>query len=280
MLNTIEGRPETSMQESNGGVESIWSTVNGWQIHARVALNTAPLGSPDVVLVHGLVVSSSYMEPLARVMAPDYRVYAPDLPGFGVSTKPGHTLSIPELAEALCRWMDATGLEKPLLLGNSFGCQIAVEFAKRYPHRARGLVLVGPTIDPAARSILIQAMRWFRNSANEPPTLGLTLAKDYARAGLIRAIKTLRVYVSDKVEDKLPYVPTRTILIRGANDPIVPDRWLNEMLDLLPNASLAVIPGVGHTANYTAPLEIARIARVFDRHPAHTLESEGGSLTC
>jgi 2-hydroxy-6-oxonona-2,4-dienedioate hydrolase len=279
-MNTLEGRPEASMQESSGGVESIWSTANGWQIHARAALNTAPPGSPDVVLVHGLVVSSSYMEPLARVLAPDYRVFAPDLPGFGQSTKPGHTLSMTELADALHCWMDAVGLEQPLILGNSFGCQIAVEFARQYPHRTRGLVLVGPTVDRVGRNMVTQTMRWLRNTANEPPTLGLTLAKDYARAGFIRAIKTLRVYVNDKVEDKLPFVPTPTMLIRGANDPIVPDRWVQEMLDLLPNGSLAIIPGVGHTSNYTAPLEIARIARIFDEHPAHTLKPEGGNQIC
>jgi 2-hydroxy-6-oxonona-2,4-dienedioate hydrolase len=267
---------KTAMRENNGGIESIWSTANGWQIHARAALNIAPPGSPDVVLVHGLVVSSSYMEPLARMMAPDYRVYAPDFPGFGVSTKPDHTLSIPELADALRCWMDVIGLDTPLLIGNSFGCQIAVEFAKKYSHRTRGLVLIGPTVDRVGRNIVSQAIRWFRNSANEPPTLGLTLARDYTRAGLIRAVKTFRIYVNDNVEEKLPYVPTPTMLIRGANDPIVPDRWVNDILDLLPNGSLAVIPGVGHTANYTAPLEIARIARVFDRHPAYTLESEGG----
>jgi pimeloyl-ACP methyl ester carboxylesterase len=40
------------------------------------------------------------------------------------------------------------------VLGNSFGCQVAVELAVRHPHRVGGLVLVGPTIDPAARTAI------------------------------------------------------------------------------------------------------------------------------
>jgi 2-hydroxy-6-oxonona-2,4-dienedioate hydrolase len=253
------------MQEHDVQIESIWTRANGREIHARAAVNDCPAGSPDAVLVHGLVVASGYMEPLATQLAPAYHVYAPDLPGFGVSEKPDHTLSIPELAEALLHWMNVNDLEAPMLVGNSFGCQIAIEFAKRYPTRTRALVLIGPTIDKEARNIAQQAFRWFRNSANEPPSLGMTLVKDYARAGIIRAIKTLRIYVNDEVETKLPHVNVPTMIVRGGNDPIVPERWANEMLALLPNSSIAVIPGAGHTANYTTPLEIARITRIFDR---------------
>jgi 2-hydroxy-6-oxonona-2,4-dienedioate hydrolase len=253
------------MREHEVQIESLWSRANGREIHARAAVQDCPRGARGVVLVHGLVVASGYMEPLARQLAPDYRVYAPDLPGFGVSEKPNHTLSIPELAEALLHWMNANDIETPMIVGNSFGCQIAIEFAKRYPSRVRALVLVGPTIDKEARSIVRQAVRWFRNSAYEPPSLGMTLVKDYARAGIIRAIKTLRIYVNDIVETKLPHVHVQTMVVRGSNDPIVPERWANEILERLPNGSMAVIPGASHTANYTAPLEIARIARIFDQ---------------
>jgi 2-hydroxy-6-oxonona-2,4-dienedioate hydrolase len=55
------------------------------------------------------------------------------------------------------------------------------------------------------------------------------------------------------------------MVVRGSNDPLVPERWANEILERLPNGSMAVIPGASHTANYTAPLEIARIARIFDQ---------------
>ena len=72
-----------------------------------------------MVLVHGLGVSSRYMLPTLALLAPRARVFAPDLPGFGHSTKPPHTLSLAELADSLADWMSATGLDRAVLLGNS-----------------------------------------------------------------------------------------------------------------------------------------------------------------
>jgi hypothetical protein len=89
------------------------------RMHARVPTRQirAPHTDP-VVLVHGLGVSSRYMLPTLVLLAPRYRVFAPDLPGFGHSTKPPHTLSLAELAESLADWMSATGLDRAVLLGN------------------------------------------------------------------------------------------------------------------------------------------------------------------
>jgi pimeloyl-ACP methyl ester carboxylesterase len=47
------------------------------------------------------------MIPTAELLAPDYRVYALDLLGYGESDKPEHVLDLPQLADVLCRWMDA-----------------------------------------------------------------------------------------------------------------------------------------------------------------------------
>jgi pimeloyl-ACP methyl ester carboxylesterase len=49
-------------------------------------------------------------------------------------------------------WLEAADLPSVAVLGNSFGCQVAVELAVRHPDRVAGLVLVGPTMDPSART--------------------------------------------------------------------------------------------------------------------------------
>jgi 2-hydroxy-6-oxonona-2,4-dienedioate hydrolase len=250
---------------ANGEVKSKWTKTNGVNMHASVCLDQAPPGSPEVVLVHGLVVSSSYMRPLIKALTPGYRVYAPDLPGFGLSSDPGYSLTIPELAEALHSWIETVGLRRPLILGNSFGCQIAIEFGHRYPGRARGLVLVGPTVDRVGRNIPAQAARWMRNSLSEPPSLGPELVRDYFRAGLIRSFRTLRMYVRDEPERKLPSVTEPVRVIRGSKDPIVPARWAREVANLASASRPGEIPGIGHTANYSAPLEVARMTRLFDQ---------------
>lgn len=114
------------MREPLGELESRWTRVGGLPIHARVSaapLSRGPLlRGPPVVLVHGLVISSLYMVPTARRLAPFYRVFAPDLPGFGKSGKPARVLSVPELADALVAWLDAAGLGRAAFVGNSLGC--------------------------------------------------------------------------------------------------------------------------------------------------------------
>ncbi len=111
-----------------------------------------PAGRAPVVLVHGLGVSSRYMRPLARHLATDLRVHAPDLPGFGRSGKPRRVLSIPELADWLAAWMEAAGLRRAALVGNSLGCEILVELVLRHPERVERLVLQGRTPEPGART--------------------------------------------------------------------------------------------------------------------------------
>jgi 2-hydroxy-6-oxonona-2,4-dienedioate hydrolase len=71
-----------------------WVKVNNLPMYTRISVNPLPDDTPVVVLVHGLSVSSGYMVPIAQYLAPYYRVYAPDLPGFGKSAKPSHMLNV------------------------------------------------------------------------------------------------------------------------------------------------------------------------------------------
>jgi 2-hydroxy-6-oxonona-2,4-dienedioate hydrolase len=105
--------------------ESRWAPVVGLRVHARVWDPAAPADAPRVVLVHGIGVASRDFAGLGARLAPDARVYAVDLPGFGESDKPARLLTIPDQAEILANWMDALDLAPAMLLANSVGCQIA-----------------------------------------------------------------------------------------------------------------------------------------------------------
>lgn len=242
---------------------SMWTKVNGWRIHARVPLDLAPPGAPSIVLVHGVGISSRYMVPTLKWLAPYTRVYAIDLPGFGESSKPPHTLNVPELADALAAWIEAANLDQPALLGNSLGCQIIVDLAVRYPDRLSAAVLQGPTIDPQARTWLQQSARWMINSPLEPPSQALVMARDYWACGIRRVIETFKYAMQDQIETKLPQMQVPTLVVRGSRDPIVPQRWAEEVTAHLPQGRLVVIPGGTHTINYAAPLELARVVRLF-----------------
>jgi pimeloyl-ACP methyl ester carboxylesterase len=247
-------------------LEDRWTTVDGLPIFARVGAGPPPrCRGPVVVLVHGQVISSLYMVPTARRLAPYFPVLAPDLPGFGLSGKPERVLSVPQLADALGAWMDAIGLPSAALVANSLGCQIAVDLAVRRPALVEALVLAGPTIDRHARNAAVQIARWLRDWRGERPSLALAVLRDFALAGPWRSLRTFHFTLADRIEEKLPLVRAPALVVRGERDPIVPAEWAEEVARLLPRGRLAVIPGGPHCVNYSTPRAFARVVRTFLR---------------
>jgi pimeloyl-ACP methyl ester carboxylesterase len=221
--------------------------------------------SPDalpVVLVHGQGMSSRYMVPLAEALAALTEVHAPDQPGFGDSEKPQHDLGVNELADFLVAYMDAAGLVRAALFGNSLGCQIAVSCAVRHPDRVAKLVLQGPTTDPEARSMLRTVARWLLNGRREGSNPGFLLS-EYRRAGFGRVLRTFRAMLDDRIEDKLPAVRAPALIVRGGQDPIVPQRWAETVAGLLPRGRLVVVPDAAHTLNHYAVEPLMAVMRPF-----------------
>jgi pimeloyl-ACP methyl ester carboxylesterase len=230
---------------------------------ARVSTIPQHADAPTVVMVHGLIVSSRYMLPTARALARYARVCIPDLPGYGYSAKPPQVLDVPALADALAEWMRAIGVPRAVVLGNSFGCQIVVDFAARYPERVERVVLVGPTTDPHARSAHQQIGHWLVNLPGEPLPLAFVVARDIWDMGARRAVVTFRHMLSDDVAAKLPRVQAPTLVVRGGRDTSVPQRWAEEATRLLPRGRLVVIPGAAHTLNYNSPGKLLGVMLPF-----------------
>jgi len=229
----------------------LWAEVDGRQMFARSW--TTPNPAPRVVLVHGLVVSSAYFVPTAELLAADHSVLAPDQPGFGRSDKPDRTLTVPGLAGALIEWFSAAHVGRATVVANSVGCQVAAELAMRRPDLVERLVLAAPTVEPAARTVPRIVRRWGQESKTQSRELKKLLLKDYARAGVPRAIRTLKQALTDPIEDKLPYVTVPTLVVRGTEDPICTQAWAEEVARLLPNGGLLTLPGVPHAMNFDAP---------------------------
>ncbi|GAB4217493.1 MAG: alpha/beta hydrolase [Roseiflexaceae bacterium] len=246
-----------------GQLQSEWCKVGGWTIHARTGGGAAASGAPPLVLVHGAVMSSRYLVPTAALLAGEQRVYAPDLPGYGKSDKPPRALSMPQLADALAAWMRANRLEQAALLGNSMGCQVIAHLAVRHPALVGRAVLLGPTIDAQARNFPQQLARWLRDTPREAPSQGLVLLRDLWDCGLRRAVGLIRQTLRDRIEQQLPHMAAPTLVVRGAHDPLVPQRWAQEVTRLLPHARLLTLPGAAHTPNYGAPQALVRAVRPF-----------------
>jgi 2-hydroxy-6-oxonona-2,4-dienedioate hydrolase len=252
-----------STGEPKGRLRGFWTHVEGRRIFALSSQGPAS-GGPPVVLVHGYGMSSSYMAPIAKRLAAEHTVYAPDLPGHGRSDSPGRPLSIPGLAESLRAWMDAAGIGRAAFLGNSMGCQVIAELAVRHPERIDRLILIGPTVDPAARALGRELPRLLEDGAAERLSLILLVARAYSR-DLRRLHEEMDAVLADRIEEKLPRITAPSLVVRGERDAVAPQAWAEEVASLLGAEAVRVIPGKGHAPNYSAPDELMRILRPFLR---------------
>lgn len=244
-------------------VEHRWTLVQGRPLFARIVQSPALVAPPSLIMVHGLGVASRYMLPTALRLADSYRVVIPDLPGFGHSAKPDHVLNMHELAAALVEWMDALAIERAMFLGNSLGCQIIVDLAVNCPQRATRLVLVGPTIDAAARTVAQQFGRLMLDWPRERLSLTFIHGWDDLLAGPRWIIQTLRHALADDIEAHLPLVTQPTLVVRGSRDPVAPQRWAETVTRCLPDGRLVVVPGAPHAVNYSCSHALATAVQAF-----------------
>lgn len=103
---------------------------------------------PNLVLLHGSgsgVSGWSNFRGNFPVFAQHFRTLIPDMPGFGKSDRPPFDRAYPRVAaDHLVRLLDALGIERTHLLGNSMGGYVALEFALAYPDRVDRIVGMGP----------------------------------------------------------------------------------------------------------------------------------------
>lgn len=232
-----------------------------YRMHAVVG--GAAEAGPPVVLVHGLGVSHRYMLPTLRPLSTAHEVHAVDLPGFGLSLDAPTELGLDGLAGALVAWLDAAGLERPLLLGNSLGCHHVVTAAAR-GREVAGLVLVGPTVDPGARSWAGQVMRFLRDLPREPlfRLLGVVVPP-YLRAGPGRLLRLFDEALEDHLEERLPAVEAPVLVVRGGRDPVTSSAWCRHLACLATDGASAEVPSAAHAVNFSHGRELSELTRRF-----------------
>jgi len=111
-----------------------------------ISILAAGAGDP-VLLVHGLGATKVSFLPTVAALAHAYRAISLDLPGFGDSVKPLQaSYHPPFFARAVVDLMDALGIARAHVIGNSMGGRVALELGMRHPERVRSLVLIAPSL--------------------------------------------------------------------------------------------------------------------------------------
>ncbi len=241
----------------------------GWR-ELRVEVQGRPIfvrAGPEIpdsiplVHVHGFAVSGSYLLPTARALAHRATTLVPDLPGYGQSAGWGHALGIPSLAWALFEVLDALGLERAILVGNSMGGPVCLEVAHSAPERVAGVVLASPAggihNQPLARALVQLA----RDVRRESPRLARVVLPDYVHFGPVNALQLFGELVRFPSLERILRTPVPTLAVIGSRDPLMPPPWrVREVGRLAPqHLTIAVIEGAAHAMNFSHPGELAHV---------------------
>jgi pimeloyl-ACP methyl ester carboxylesterase len=251
----------TSVQMRLGGAKSRYLAVSSHRIHYYV---WGPEGGAPVVLVHGLGGRSEDWRNLAPYLVRSgFRVYMPDLPGYGRSDKPSDfSYSIPDEANAVLGFMNALGLMQVDLGGWSMGGWIVQNFAIQHPERVSKLMLfdsAGLYEKPTWNTDLfmpVSAVELDQLDAllmPHPPAVPGFIAQDILRtsrdrAWIIRRALDSMLTGQDATDKLLPQLRMPVLIVWGAMDHITPPSQGETMHRLVPQSQLEVVPECGHLA--------------------------------
>ena len=125
-----------------------YTRYGGLRMHIR---NWGGEGRP-VVLLHGLASTSRIWDFVAPILARDFSVIAVDQRGHGDSGKPDDGYDFATVADDTAKLLEGRGIRSPVLVGHSWGADVALELAVARPGLLQGIVFVdGGTIDASAR---------------------------------------------------------------------------------------------------------------------------------
>jgi len=237
-----------------------WTIVNNLPVFYRAATNAAPPEATPIVFVHGFGISGRYMIPAAELLARSYPAYIPDLPGYGRSHKPRRTLGIPELADGLHSFLDAVGIEKAVLLGNSMGCLIALEFARVYPDRIDRAILVSPAGGPNNQPLYRSLCQLTLDALREPIRLVPVALPDYVGFGPINSLRLFHAMTVFPTVERALSLDLPMLLVAGDRDPLVSIERLRILLSKNPNITMVVHAGAAHAINFSHPEGLSQVA--------------------
>jgi pimeloyl-ACP methyl ester carboxylesterase len=243
------------------GARSKWVRVAGHRVHYFVE---GPPEGRAVVLVHGLGGHAEDWRNLAPVVARwGFRVYLPDLPGYGRSEQPkDFSYSVHDEAEVVVGFMDAVGIQDADLGGWSLGGAVAQHVAARHPERVRKLILFDSEgINEAPKwdvSLLMPKTpadldRMDALLMPHPPSVPAYIARDILRRSkndawvIHRVIDTMR-NGSDATDKLLPGLKMPVLILWGELDRITPVSQGMRISALVPQSQIEIFPGCGHLA--------------------------------
>ncbi len=234
-----------------------------------------------LVLVHGLGASAERWSNAIPYFAKDYNLIIPDLIGFGYSDKPLVDYTTDFFSEFLEKFFDSLGIDNLNIIGSSLGGQVTAEYTSKNSNIEK-LILVSPSgvmkqSTPALDAYIMAAL--YPNEANAKNAFEMMEgsgieADSKIVEGFVERMKLpnakmafmstiLGLKNAEVITNKLKTINTPTMIIWGANDPVIPIENADQFVSSIKDCRFYRMDGCGHTPYVQKPQEFAEIVLDF-----------------
>jgi pimeloyl-ACP methyl ester carboxylesterase len=255
-------------------------------------------GDP-LMLIHGLDASTFTWRMNIQALAEQFRVVAVDLLGFGYSQRAADAdYSLSGHARRIGLLMDALGVRSAVIGGHSLGGAVAMHFATQQPERVRRLLLVDAATPRETKAfsrirysaffnpivyasvvgsrrlhrLLLKRLYYDKTRVTEGVAAGYWAPTRYR--GTFAARERLARSMAQDADVPLDAISVPTLILWGANDPIVPPRRGRWLAARIPGARLVAIPRTGHQTPEEQPDIVNREIVAFASKPGLQAASE------
>jgi len=240
----------------------VQTVINGVLTNYEVV---SPKAKSRVVILHGWRQNASLWLPITKLLPEDHGYYLLDLPGFGGTRDLAANSNVPEYTTFVKNFTDKLKLKNFVLLGHSFGGQVACDFTIKYPKLVCRLVLVDAAVIRTkglltkAKILIAKIFKPIKlilpigliNQIHGKIAHDYSLSNDYQKS-------VFRQILKYNLGPKLHLIKVPTEIIWGSEDKVIPyvGKYLVENIS---DARLHVIYGCGHSPNLTHPKRLADI---------------------
>jgi len=263
------------------GAELTHVEVNGLSVAYRDVGDGPPL-----VLLHGFLSDSRCWRTQLAGLSDNFRVIAWDAPGAGSSSDPPETFTTTDWARCLARFLDVVGIERPRVLGLSWGGILAQVFYEMFPDRVLALILcdtyagwkgslpevacnkrlercLSESLLPAGEFVPRWVPEFFTESASDDLKEEMSaVVSDFHPLGFRLMARSS---ADTDTTELLPEIEVPTLLVWGDDDRRSPMHIAEQFRDAIPDAELAIVANAGHVSNMEQPEEFNALARHFCR---------------
>jgi pimeloyl-ACP methyl ester carboxylesterase len=235
-----------------------------------------------LVLIPGLAGGFELLGPLAELLACHFTVISYQLRGEDDCFALRRRFGLGDLVEDMRELTEGMGLEAPAVMGVSFGGVLALEFAARFPHRLRALVVQGAGVKfergllqqvagmvlsgyplPSDNAFVNQFFNLLFGRRQRPGPLFQFVTRQCWQTDQGVMAHRFRLVENFDITPRLGRIRAPALLLAGDRDLLVSPRGLRTLADGMPNARLMMLPDCGHLAFVARPGKVAAVVTDF-----------------